>query len=172
MINLLKNVKFHYLLLGFFILVIVVNIAYIFIAKKTWHGRAVEKIIYKSGDKVVFEEKKITNYNTAIIQRELEDNRWYFEVTVRDSGGLLIGNANLFMDFIKSKAGHPSFIQKLEYNNKSSSYSGEFQVSGVGEWEVKISVRTAEGLFEEVKRINLVSNSTLEVKDDKNVNKK
>ncbi len=172
MINLLKNVKFHYLLLGFFILVIIVNIAYIFIAKKTWRGRAVEKIIYKSNNQIIFEEKKITNYSTSIIQRELENNKWYFEVTVGDYADLLIADASLFMDFIKSKSGYPAFTQKLEYNNKSSSYSGEFEVSGIGEWEVKISVRTNEGLFEEVKKINLVSNSILEEKDNKNVNKK
>jgi len=173
MINIFKNVKFHYLLLGFFILVIVINIAYIFIAKKTWRGRVVDqKIIYKSAGQVVFEEKKITNFVVAIIHRELGDNRWHFNLTVRDRAGSLIRNAQAFLDFKKSSSGHPAFLQQLEYNDSSSTYSKDFEVSGVGEWEVKISIRTAEGLFEEVKKINLVSNLALEVKDDKNVDKK
>ena len=115
MINLLKNVKFHYLLLGFFILVIIVNIAYIFIAKKTWRGRAVEKIIYKSNNQIIFEEKKITNYSTSIIQREIENNKISKSIIAQHFAQLLDDDSLLTPAQIRAEVSIQYLVEAIEH---------------------------------------------------------
>jgi nitrogen fixation protein FixH len=148
----LNNFKIYwpYFLFGIFVVVIIVNIIYIFIAQKTWTGiytlNSYQKgIEYNQAIKNVEEQYKLgLKINTTITKSNY--NNYFITCFVSDKSGDLVNGYDIIYKF-KYLPREGFDFQEKQYNLISSSYNAIFNMNG--KWQLDIIVKKGDKIVQD-----------------------
>lgn len=156
----ISNKKFNFIpwiFVLFFVVFILVDIFYIYMAQKTWQGIATEDG-YQKG----------LHYNQTIEyvkrQRELgwSSKINYFKVapqsgdlnfTLTDKSRLTISNAKVVAVITRPVQSGYDFAVNLQFNQKKSFYSSRINFPLPGQWNIEIQAIRGSDTYQEVKRL-------------------
>jgi nitrogen fixation protein FixH len=149
-----KRSKIPYIFFGFFIIVVIVNFLYIYIANKTWRGIATEDSYYKG-----------INYNKVLelvkIQKDLgwkitlkynkeTERGGTLLVDVFDKNQKQITDAIVYVNFKRPTQDGFDFMKTLNF--RDGFYKSDIRFPLPGQWEVDVKVMKGEDVAHEVRR--------------------
>jgi len=154
----LNNFKIYwpYFLFGIFVVVIIVNIIYIFIAQKTWTGiytpnsyrKGVE---YNQAIKNVEEQYKLgLKINTKIKKNSY--NSYFIDCLVTDKSGNFVSGYDIIYKF-KYLPREGFDFEKKQYNVSSSFYNAVFNMNG--KWQLNIIIKKDNKIVQDMIEFNV-----------------
>ncbi len=154
-----KQSKIPYIFLAFFGIVIVVNLAYIYVAKKTWRGVVTENSYKKGLDynevlKAEEEQKKLgwklsAKYRSNGVSAS-GVARGEVIVRILDKKFTPITDANITVYFRRPAQEGSDFMQIIGYDNGSYKSKVEFPVKG--QWDAEFVIDRRGDRYKVVKR--------------------
>lgn len=153
--NVTKRSKIPYFFFAFFAVVVVVNVAYIYISKKTWRGVVSEDAYQKGLDyNVTLEQvKKQTalGWQVNIDYKRKTPNLGILGVRVFDKNYAPIRDAVVYVNFRRPTQEGFDFAVGLESSNDGF-YKKEITFPLLGQWEAGIIAEKGADRYQEVKR--------------------
>jgi nitrogen fixation protein FixH len=154
----LDNFKIYwpYFLFGIFVVVIIVNIIYIFIAQKTWTGiytpnsyrKGVE---YNQAIKNVEEQYKLgLKINTNIKKNSY--NSYFIDCLVTDKSGNFVSGYDIIYKFKYLPREGFDFEEK-QYNVSTSFYNVLFSMNG--KWQLDIIIKKGDKIVQDMIEFNV-----------------
>ena len=149
-----KKSKIPYFFAALFLVVLAVNIFYVYISKQSWRGVATENS-YQKGLK----------YNEALkLAKEQEKLGWKIEIKYKNLGNLLgnseiklfdknskvITNAKIYIKLRNPVQDGLDFSQDLIFEN--GAYKSKIQFPAKGQWDFEIIAIKNKDSFQKVKR--------------------
>lgn len=135
-----KNSKIGiFIILGSFIFVVMINIFYIFIAKKTWRG-IVEENAYQTGlhyNEVLAQEKRQKALKIKVISSYKQD-LGELSLEVFDAQKNKISDAKIEVKFVRMLQSELDFTTYPTFQN--GFYISQIKLPAYGKWRVQISI--------------------------------
>ncbi len=149
-----KKSKIPYFFFAFFIVILAVNVFYIYISKKTWSG-----LVTSDG------YKKGLNYNDTLKQEEEQkklgwvvdvdfshkyDNKWTVWFKLRDKNRRVITDAEIIADFKRPTTEGIDFSRQIRMVD--GTYQAEVEFPAKGQWDISIIVISGQNKFIKLER--------------------
>ena len=146
--------KIPYIFIVFFAVILLVNIAYIYISNKTWRGIATENS-YKKGleyNQIIAANKKqkLLGWKIKIKFENLGNNSGLIQINLFDKYGSEIKDADVVLNLKRPVQEGFDFKQDLKYSN--GSYRALIKFSQKGQWEFEVIADKKGNITQEVKR--------------------
>lgn len=149
-----KPSKIPYIFFAFFVVVIAVNIAFIYISKKTWRGVVTQDSYQKGVDynQTLNQVKQQRDLGWKMVPKYTRTgpNRGILSVIVTDSNGAFVDKAEVYVIF--KRPTQEGFDTSFPLQNIGGAYSNKVSLPLSGQWDVEIVVTRGEDVFQEVKR--------------------
>lgn len=141
----------------FFSVFIIVDIAYIIIAEKTWRGVAI-KDGYQKGLKYNESLEKVKKqaalgWNLQIKYLAESNQKGDLQIVLKDSNGAVINDANVTSKIKRPVQEGFDFELSLKFDERNSTYQSAIQFPLKGQWDVEIVAKKGEDVMQEVKRL-------------------
>jgi nitrogen fixation protein FixH len=146
-----------YFFLFFFLTFITVDIAYIFVAEKTWRGLATEDgyqkgLKYNDTIEAVKEQKQL-GWKLQIKYQPSASKIGNLQVTLTDKTGKIIRDAILTANIRRPVQEGKDFSVDLKFNNKTSIYQSTIEFPLIGQWDIEIVAKKGDDVYQDVKRL-------------------
>jgi len=147
--------KIPYIFIGFFAVIFLVNITYIYIAKKTWSGLVTEDsyqkgLKYNDTLKAVKEQKELGwKVNSSFIHKVAGSGE--VEVFLKDEKSRIIKDATIYISFKRPSNEQSDFKRELNFIDGSYKTKAEFPLKGQWDFEMMIFIKGIKK-FEQVER--------------------
>jgi nitrogen fixation protein FixH len=140
----------------FFSTFIIVDIAYIITAEKTWRGLATEDgyqkgLEYNQAIEAVKEQKEL-GWKMEIKYRVVETKNGVLTVNLVDKNNQKITDANLSVNFKRPVQEGNDFSVDLKFNPSTKKYDSAIKFSMIGQWDVEVIARRNKDVYQDVKR--------------------
>ncbi|MFT5702974.1 MAG: nitrogen fixation protein FixH [Rickettsiales bacterium] len=151
------NRKVLLIFICFFSTFIIVDIAYITIATKTWRGLATENgyqkgLKYNEAIEEVKKQKEL-GWNLKIKYQKKASKSGDLQVQLLDKDNQVISNANLTASIKRPVQVGKDFNAILKFDTKTKTYNSPINFSLIGQWDVEIiAIRNGE-VYQDVKRL-------------------
>lgn len=152
-----KKSKIPYFFFIFFAIFITVDIAFIYISKKTWRGTVTEDS-YEKGRKynrtiLANKKQKELNWSGDISQKFIENQKSLLIFSLKDDAGQFIKNANIKLKLVRPTQTGFDFEDKLFFNKFNNKYQKEVNFPLKGLWKIEVQAFVGDKIFQYVQRI-------------------
>jgi nitrogen fixation protein FixH len=146
--------KIPYFFFAFFAVILVVNIFFIYISKKTWRGVITEDsyqkgLHYNDAIKAVNEQKKL-GWKMKINYSSSGKNSGSVKIDLEDKNSEKITDAKLYVNFKRPTQEGFDFTKSLEFDGKE--YRAEIVFPLAGQWDFEVVATKNYETFQTVKR--------------------
>lgn len=149
-----KSSKIPYFFLAFFIVVVLVNVAYIYLSKQSWRGiispDAYQKGLNYNETLKQAEEQKKLGWKVSYILTQNSENNFVISVNPSDQNNAQIVDAEVAIEFRRPSEEGYDFIQRFTF--KDGVYEEKISFPLKGQWDFGIIVQKDGKIFKEVKR--------------------
>jgi nitrogen fixation protein FixH len=149
-----KKSKIPYIFFAFFAVVLAVNIFYIYLSKKTWHGliseNAYQKGLNYNQSLELAKKQKELGWKISINYNPINPNSGVFMVKLFDKNGNPINDANILLNIKRPSQSNLDFSQQLNFSEGFYQAQVEFPLRG--QWEIEAVASRGLDIFQEVKR--------------------
>lgn len=149
-----KPSKIPYFFFVFFGVIIVVNIAYIYVAQKSWRGVVMQDSYQKGVDynDVISQKKKQINLAWKVVTnyKRLDEKNGELRVKLSDKNSILIKDANIRANFRRPTQDGFDFNVPLVFMD--GVYQAKVSFPLKGQWDIELVITRGEETFQEVKR--------------------
>jgi nitrogen fixation protein FixH len=153
MTELQKKSKIPYFFLALFLVVLLVNIFYIYISQSTWRGVSTQDS-YQKGlqyNQVLQAAKKQKNLGWKMkIQLKNLDKEILVLLDLKDKNSRQISNAKVLIEFKRPTQEGVDFTQELKFIN--GFYQAQIAFPLRGQWDFAVLATKDDDIFQEVKR--------------------
>ncbi len=141
----------------FFSTFIIVDIAYIITAEKTWRGLATEDgyqkgLKYNQTIEAVKEQKQL-GWKLQIDYQFKKSKSGIIQVKLADKNNQEIKNAILTANIKRPIQEGKDFSVDLKFDVKTQSYNSPIQFPMIGQWDIEIIARKNNNIYQDVKRL-------------------
>jgi len=141
----------------FFSTFIIVDIAYIITAEKTWRGLATEDgyrkgLQYNQAIEAVKEQREL-GWKMEIKYRVVETKNGVLAIKLLDKNNQKITDANLIANIKRPVQEGKDFSADLKFNPSTQSYNSAVEFPMIGQWDIEIIARRNEEVYQDVKRL-------------------
>ena len=156
-----KKSKIPYIFFAFFAVFITVDIAFIYIAKKTWRGTVMDDS-YEKGRKynqVLQSDKKQKDLGLQphLEYKAIASKKSALAFSLKDKNGKIINNAKIAIRLVRPTQAGFDFDQELFFDKKNQNYQKEIDFPLIGLWRVElqalVNINGKEEIFQHVERI-------------------
>lgn len=149
-----KKSKIPYFFFAFFAVIFLVNIGYIYISKKTWHGISIKDsymkgLNYNETIKAAKEQEKL-GWKLDINYNSLGQKQARIVLALRDKKSRLVKGAEMFVNFKNPQ--HEALDFSYPVKNEGGLYVVEVPFPAVGQWDMEVFISKGDDEFREVKR--------------------
>lgn len=149
-----KRSKIPYIFFGFFAVIIAVNVFYVYIAKKTWHGLVTGDSYHKGlnyNENIAQAKKqKELGWEVKINYRSVGNLKAEISVILKDRNGNPIDDAQMYINFRRPSQEGFDFVERVD--SSTGSYESKVTFPLKGQWDVEVVVTKGTDTFQEVKR--------------------
>ena len=141
----------------FFSTFIIVDIAYIFVAEKTWRGLATEDgyqkgLKYNQAIDAVKEQKKL-GWDMQIKYQPSGTKIGNLQVNLLNKNHHTIDDANLSVNIKRPVQEGKDFSVNLKFDYTTSSYKSLVNFPLIGQWDLEVIATKNDDVYQDVKRI-------------------
>jgi nitrogen fixation protein FixH len=149
-----KKSKIPYIFIGFFVVIVLVNIFYIYLSKSTWHGIYTSDsyhkgLQYNTAIKLAKKQEDL-GWNMQIQYRRISETRGAFMIGLRDKYTKPINDAKIFINFKRPSQEGLDFSEPVDFKNGVYQVLVNFPFKG--QWDVEVVVQRGSDIFQQVKR--------------------
>lgn len=141
----------------FFSTFIIVDIAYITVAEKTWRGLATEDgyqkgLKYNQTIEAVKEQKEL-GWKLQIKYQPQVNKRGALLVELLDKNNQKINDAKLTANIKRPVQEGKDFAVDLKFDTKTQNYNSTIEFPMIGQWDVEIVARKNDDVYQDIKRL-------------------
>ena len=154
----LKKYKFiPWIFAIFFCVFIIVDIAYIIIAEKTWRGLSTEDgyqkgLKYNQTIKSVQEQKEL-GWQLKIKYQSTASKIGILQVKLLDKNNQIITNANLTTNIKRPVQEGKDFTIQLKFNPSTATYDAPINFPLIGQWDIEVEAQKNKDIYQDIKRL-------------------
>ena len=149
-----KKSKIIYFFFAFFAIVLVVNIFYIYISKKTWRGVVTDDPYHKGLNyNDTLEEvakQKVLGWTVKIDLRSTSTKQGNLMITVQDKNLLYIKNAEIYVTFKRPAQEGLDFVLPVPFED--GIYKARVNFPLEGQWDAEVAIKKDQDTYQDVRR--------------------